>query len=319
MTTAKEASKRPTRRARRVRIVAPSSPFSPERLAAGVDVLNEHGFVVDDIREILRSGHDYLNGDDAHRAQTLEAALGSGADLLWVARGGYGLTRILDRLSLDGATRPPLMIGFSDDTALHAWLYARGIASIHGPLATTLADEPPESLAHLFALIDGHGRRLCDACTLLTGPPARVEGPALGGNLCVLTALCGTPHFPALDGAVLFLEEVGERPYRIDRMLTQLLSAGQLQRVAGVVVGQLKGCDPAAQAGLPHEVTGPLDVFGERLASLGVPVVAGAPFGHGTPNLAFVHGGRVALDARAAAEVTVDLIDGAPAPGEPRP
>jgi muramoyltetrapeptide carboxypeptidase len=121
--------------------------------------------------------------------------------------------------------------------------------------------------------------------------PGRAEGVLLGGNLAVLAALVGTPYAPPLDGAILFLEEVGEAPYRVDRWLTQLRHAGWLAAVRGVVLGDFVRCHPGDH-GVPIE-----DVLADRLGDLDVPVVRGLPAGHGDQNAALPFGRRVVLDA----------------------
>lgn len=282
--------KRPRERPR-VRVVAPSSPFPKERLERGVRRLEAAGFVVDDTSRLLVGGHAYLNGSDAARVAALEEALASDADIVWLARGGYGLTRLLSSLSLPAAPLP-VVVGFSDATALSAHLFARGARSVHGPLATTLADEPDASFDHLVKLLAGQGAGLSLAGLRplsVPAPQGEVEGSLFAANLCVLTHLIGTRSLPPLAGALLLLEEVGERPYRIDRMLTQLLESGALDGVRGVVLGHLTGCDePGAKEGAPS----PEEVFIERLAPRGVPVVAGALVGHQAPNFAVPNGAR---------------------------
>lgn len=282
---------------RRVRIVAPSSPFDQERLTRGVAELTERGFVVDAPEDLVVGNHPFLAASDDERAARMVAALKSDADVVWLARGGYGLTRIVDRL-IDAplATRPPLVVGFSDATALLAVLYARGVPCLHGPLATTVADESSASLDHLVSLIDGGRGALVDfPLEALDAPSsARIEGRVFAANLTVLTHLVGTRAFPSLGGTVLFLEDVGERPYRIDRMCTQLLASGALDGVRAIVLGAFSGCEePSSSSSRP-----PLssrEVLRERARAAGVPLFAGFPFGHVTPNFALPVGRRVVV------------------------
>jgi muramoyltetrapeptide carboxypeptidase len=304
-----QASDRSVARRRRVRIVAPSSPFAPERLARGVERLRSSGFVVDVPAELLQGTHPYLNGSDDVRALALDDGLSAEVDIVWLARGGYGLTRIIDRLAdVDVGTRPlPLVIGFSDATALIAALFKKGVRSIHGPLATTLADENETSFAHLISLIDG------EAGVLHTHPlvaesdvTSRVSGLSFAANLNVLTHLVGTPSMPSLAGTILFVEDVGERPYRLDRMFTQLLSSGALAGVRAVVTGVFEGCEEPASTTTRAPLTA-LDVVRERAAHARIPLYSGMPFGHTSPNFAIPVGVPVTIESEGGqARVHVD-------------
>jgi muramoyltetrapeptide carboxypeptidase len=293
----------------KIRISGPSSPFSPEVLQRGVELLRARGHDVDDT-DTLRGSHAFLNGDDASRLHGLQDALCSDADVVWLARGGYGLTRIVDALVVP--QRLPVVVGFSDSTALFARLACSAALErcVHGPLATTIESEPTESVDRALAVI---ARRVgassmsppaLPPLRVLAGPVGVVEGPLLAGNLVVLAALCGTPSLPSLAGHIVVIEEVGERPYRLDRVLTQLLQSGALRDVAAVVVGHLTGCDeptpvvsPTKAPPRPHRDPVPrgIDVVVERLSGLGVPIVAGLPCGHEAPNLALPLGGRARL------------------------
>ncbi len=278
----------------RVRIVAPSSPFDEDTLARGVTRLEAAGFVVDAPSPPRPGPQPFLNGDDAARAQELREAFASDADIIWAARGGYGLTRLLPLLDDELFVTDKTYVGFSDNTALFARFFKNAPGrAIHGPLATSVGTETEAAFAHLCAVLDDDlaDRSLPATATLCEG--ASVTGPAMIANLCVLTHLVGTPWFPALDGAILCVEEVGERPYRLDRMWTQLLTAGVLDGVAGVALGHLTGCDDAATPRAPAIAA--LDICRERLAPLGIPVIAGLPFGHEHPNYAIPVGNPVTL------------------------
>lgn len=303
----------------KVRIVGASSPFPPERLQAGVAVLRKSGFDVDD-EDALVGRHAYLNGSDDERVAALDDALAGDADVVWLARGGYGLTRIASRLQVPA--RIPVVVGFSDATALFARLHNEGLAHrcVHGPLATSIAHEPTETVAHVVDVVGGGAGRPLPALRAAGAVRrAHVEAPLFSANLCVLAALCGTPLQPDLRGHVVVLEEVGERPYRLDRMLTQCLAAGVLRDLKGVVVGHLTQCEepaPSSSAASSSSSSASaasssassassstrdpapraVDVFVERLAPLGVPLALGLPVGHEAPNYALPLGGAVAFD-----------------------
>lgn len=272
-----------------IRVVAPSSPFPEDAFRAGVTRLRERYEV--SWAEGLSKTHGFLAGDDTHRADQLHEALTNPAyDAVIPVRGGYGATRLLGGLPTDLlGNDPPLLVGFSDITALHA-LYARaGRCSIHGPMVAGLGRASRAEFAAWVEFVEGRAAPEFDGLAQLV--PGRANGPLLGGNLAVLTALVGTPHAVPLDGCVLLLEDVGEAPYRVDRMLTQLREAGCLSALAGVVLGSFTSCDPRADGRTVEAV-----LF-DRLGDLGVPVVSGLPCGHGPHDRAIALGARVVLDA----------------------
>jgi muramoyltetrapeptide carboxypeptidase len=188
-----------------------------------------------------------------------------------------------------------LLVGFSDVTALHAAWARAGVRSIHGPMVAALGRAEPATVARYVAILEGGTPAPFTGLDVLA--PGIAEGPLVGGNLAVLAALVGTPFAPPLEGAVLFLEDVGERPYRIDRMLTTLRHAGWLARVSAVVLGAFADAMPG-----PDGVA-VAQVLGERLSGLGVPVLSGVPAGHIDDNAELPLGARVRVDA-ARAELT---------------
>lgn len=279
----------------RVRIVAASGPFDRELFETGIEMIRAADLepVVD---EAIFARERYLAGNDSARLGQVRRALEEpDTRAIWTARGGYGATRLLPELGVEGVARAgKWLVGFSDTTALHCLWARAGIASVHGPNVTTLGAWSCEAREELWgALLRGKPLSLRGEGVLGS---ASVQGPLEGGNLAVLSALAGTGFLPSFSGAVLLLEEVGERPYRIDRMLHQLLHAGALDGVVGVVVGQLKGCEETAD---PTADYGPLEVVVDVLARLGVPLVAGVPVGHDNSSRAAVLGREVVLDPRA--------------------
>jgi muramoyltetrapeptide carboxypeptidase len=236
----------------------------------------------------------FLAGDDAQRGAAFAAALRDPeARAVFCARGGYGATRLLPGIPWDELERAPKwVIGFSDVTALHACAARAGVRSVHAPNVTGLSRgvSASDRLALMRAL-EGGELGAWEGLRVLVAGEAR--GPIVGGNLAVLAALVGTPFLHVPRGAVLALEDVTERPYRIDRMLTSLRLAGVLERVAAIVCGEFTSCDPG-----PDGVTVD-EVLARNLSPLGVPVVCGAPFGHGAINRAFVHGAPVRVSGGA--------------------
>ena len=285
-----------------MRVIAPASPFDPEAFTRGLDVLSGRLGLVPRLRPDVTARRAYLAGDDQRRLdEWREAVSDPEARAIFCARGGYGTMRLLPRI--DPApllARPKLLVGFSDLTALHALLNRAGLATVHGPVVTQLGRLPEDAIAHLEALLSGTAPRsgawevpapgagLVAARTLR---PGRASGPLLGGTLALLAHLQGSPFAPRLGGAILFLEDVGEKPYRIDRYLTQLRLAGALDGLAGLAVGQLTDCDEGGVLAA--------DVVRELALELGVPAVEGLPAGHVDGNFALPLGARATLVAPA--------------------
>lgn len=273
-------------------VVAPSGPVPHLELEAGLAVLAARYDVVRSPGLGDRTG--FLAGSDESRLHHLNSAFDDPTIRAVVAaRGGYGLTRLLPFISperLRGAARP--IVAFSDGTALLAAAARAGVVSIHGPVVTQLGRLGEADRGALFRLLeDPTPGVLLDGLEALM--PGRVTGRLIGGNLEVFSRLLGTPHLPDLSGAVLLIEDVGERPYRIDRLLTHLDLAGVFGAVAGVVVGDFSAC---LEPGGAPEVPTAAEVIEERLGRLAVPVALGAPVGHGARNVALPHGALVELD-----------------------
>lgn len=274
-----------------IRVIAPSSPFDPEELALGIARL-EQRYVVSRDPSLLER-HGYLAGDDARRGRELRAAIDDpGVHAIVAARGGYGATRLLGQLELSRiAQSAKLLVGFSDITALHAQWARAELQSVHGPMVAALGrgDDGAE-LARVCEAIEGRAHSISGLRAISAG---RASGRLMGGNLAVLTALLGTPYMPRLDGAILMLEDIGERPYRVDRMLTSLAQSGALAAVAGIVLGAFTDARPGPD-GTTVET-----VLAERLDGLGIPVATGAPIGHVDDNRPVPLGGLAELDASA--------------------
>ena len=276
-----------------IRVVAPSGPVPREAFTAGIEILRARYDVRFDDGVFAREG--YLAGSDERRLAELAAALGDAdARAIVMARGGYGLMRLLPFLDAAAlVARPRPIVGFSDGTALLAAAARAGIASIHGPVVTQLGNLATADQRTLFDRLETPGPAL-----LLDGLdgliPGRVRGPLVGGNLEVFSRLIGTPWLPDVTGAILFIEDLGERPYRIDRLLTHLDLAGLFSAVSGVVAGDFSGCrEPEAT-----RATSPTaeEVLVERLGRLPIPVALDGAFGHGTRNRALPYGTMCELD-----------------------
>ncbi len=280
--------------------MAPSGSPAADRYEAGLAILAKRYRIVHAHSPLPLAArpHPYLAAPDAARAEEVNRALRDPeVEAIIAARGGFGASRLLPLLDADALRRRrPLLCGFSDLTALHAWANGLGVPTVHGPVVTQLSTLPPAELDSFYALLEGRALPCLEALEPLA--PGRARGPLLGGNLSLLAHLCGTPYLPALAGAILLLEEIGEQPYRLDRLLAQLELAGQLRAVAGVVVGTLLDCD-APQG--PEAVSwSGRAVMLDRLRALGVPVALGAPVGHAEHNLALPLGLEATLEVEAA-------------------
>ena len=250
--------------------------------------------------------HGFMAGTDAERLGNLQVAFDDrSVDAVWALRGGYGTLRILDELDLRRQLEDPIpFIGFSDNTSIHVRHFALGVISFHGPHPG--ADFPLETEEAFRRVL------FSDAppgpLTIRHGDPAprgsvpgRVEAPLVGGNLAILASMCGTPYALDAEGCILFLEDVGEPAYRLDRMLVQLRRAGVLEGVVGLALGRFTGSPDDDD----DAVTNVLTEFAEQL---GVPAVVDLPFGHVEHNCTLPVGGAALLDGDAA---TLDLIEAA--------
>jgi muramoyltetrapeptide carboxypeptidase len=277
-----------------VGVVAPAAAIEAEFLERGVNVLSGLGFRVKVSKHVLsRSG--ILAGDDRDRASELIAYFADPeVRAVFSTRGGYGSGRLLPLLDFEAIARSPkIFMGFSDLTfILNAMVERAQMVCFHGPMIGPSLGLSGRSLDHLMRLLRGDGGPVeLEAREVVR--PGLAEGEVLGGCLSVVVAMLGTPYAPNFDGKILFLEDTGEKAYRIDRMLVQLKQAGVFGRVAGIVFGGM----PAPE-GSEQERQLIKGFIAEETADLGCPVLAGIEAGHGTENLAFPFGLRASLDSR---------------------
>ncbi len=253
----------------------------------GVAVLRSQPYTVH-LSPNINDRWGYLAGSDCRRRLALMDGIKGDYQGLFCGRGGYGGARLLEDWQWPPAPAKWL-VGFSDVTALLWALATQGIASVHGPVITTLAQEPDWSQQRLFDWLIGK------PIAPLSGQGwghGIARGILLPGNLTVATHLLGTDLFPNLDQVILALEDVGEAPYRIDRMLTQWRLSGLLQQVKGIALGRFSNCQaPPRIPSLTVE-----DVLKDRLGDLGIPIVSHLPFGHDGPNAALPVGVLAQLD-----------------------
>jgi muramoyltetrapeptide carboxypeptidase len=286
----------------RLAVLCVSGPVDPEPLGAGLDALRFAGLDPVTYPSVTDPGtmRPYLAGDDAMRAADLRAALTdrSVAGILF-ARGGYGAQRTLEAMDWDGLVNgpgvpPKVLAGYSDVTAvLEAVAVRLGWASLFSPMAAIRDGSAHYSFGSLLRTLmrpaEATAIRYPRAVTIV---PGRARGVTVGGTLSLLVSSLGTGTSRPARGGILLLEDVGEEPYRVDRMLTQLRRSGYLDGIAGIITGTFHDCGPPE---LIH------DILTERLGALAVPMLAWADVGHGGPFQTFPLGIAAELDAGQAA------------------
>lgn len=289
-----------------VALIAPSSPPSAEKLAKGISNLTEMGFKIVEGKS-LRSQNGFLAGTDAERLEDLHWAFQNPEiEAVWCIRGGYGASRLLPDLDYDLIRRNPKpFIGYSDVTALHLAIHQRcGLVTFHGPVAA--AEFPENTLEHLKSVLIQptapypiHVPKQAELKDLdaeyhpFSITSGEATGTLTGGNLALLSALAGTDFAPSFINTIVFLEDVGEQPYRLDRMLTQLLQATDLVHASGIALGVFNDCQP--KPGSPSFSLA--ETLHQRLGHLGIPVLYGLPFGHVNHQATLPYGIKARLDA----------------------
>ncbi|MGN2252764.1 muramoyltetrapeptide carboxypeptidase [Frateuria sp. GZRe12] len=286
----------------RIRLIAPSGyAHDPAAMMRGVARLREAGCTVENL-DVLERAQLRFAGSEAERAGDINAlaTLDELPDIALVTRGGYGAARLLGQLDY-GALRERLadsnlaLVGHSDFTALQLALYAKcGVRSFAGPLLADLGAEPCPTFTwdHFWSTLStdtsiatwvGAGEADLD-----------VQGPLWGGNLAVLCSLLGTPYFPAIDGGILFVEDLAEPPFRIERLFYQLHLSGVLGRQRALVLGDFHACRPG-----PRDNGYDLDAAFAQLARMaGVPVIHGLPHGHAARQLTLPFGSLARLQVK---------------------
>lgn len=285
----------------RVAMVSPASrPADRALLAAGRERLEQLGLEVTVGRHAMAE-RGYLAGSDRERLQDLEAAFRDPRiAAIFCARGGYGVSRLLARFDPGLAVRhPKALVGFSDVTFIHLALQKAGLVSFWGPMPCT-------GLGWTRFSVRGLQRALMSAEPAGSIPFSRRarpktlrrgvgEGPLTGGTLSLLAASLGTPYEVETRGRVVFMEDVDEEPYRVDRLLVQLIAAGKLADAAGIAIGIFTGTDVRNSPGRRSLTVG--DVFADHLLPLKVPVLANVAVGHVPDQVTLPYGVRARLDA----------------------
>lgn len=291
---------RPITRNSRIGVAAPSSAaLVPEHAKAGLDALYARGLEVVTWRELDGPPHGYLSGTDELRAAEFNDFLRcDDIDAIFCLRGGYGTLRILDLIDYKAAKQnPKLVVGYSDITALQLALLAKsGIPSLSGPMVAPdwpkLDAASEEHFWQVAGLTSPTQTRLPASEPLEVLKDGSAEGVLIGGNLTMLCSLLGTPYLPDLSGAILFLEDVGEAPYQIDRMLARLRLAGVLSQIGGLAFGAFTHADPRADR--PSFSLN--EVLRHYASFVSGPVVGGLAYGHFPNKVTIPIGLKASLD-----------------------
>lgn len=291
----------PLKRGARIGVVAPAGCVGQEQMRAGVEAIRAEGFEVELAANVFEC-NGYLAGDPKLRAQDLlEFFRRPDIDAIFCARGGFGSIQLLPFLTMELQKHPKVFVGYSDVTILLNWLRQFcGMLTFHAPMvAMDIARGlSQQSKAHLWQVLTGEMAEWKLALGEVI-QPGRVEADMIGGCLSLLVTTLGTPYEIDTRGKLLFLEDVGEKPYRVERMLTQLKMAGKLADVAGMLFGDFTDCEGDGPRGLKQIV---VDLFGDTA----YPVVMGMKAGHGRENLALPFGARMALDGNTS---TLELLE----------
>jgi muramoyltetrapeptide carboxypeptidase len=285
-------------------LIAPASPPALVKIEKAFANLSALGYNVKP-GEHLYATNGHLAGTDAQRVFDIHRAFSDPeVDAVWCLRGGYGCTRLLPFLDYNLIKKHPKpFIGYSDITALHLAIHQKtGLVTFHGPV--TASDFPENTLQHFKAtlILPQTPYQVISPLSDETLPgdeykpfvitAGRVAAPLIGGNLALLSAMAGTEFSPSYRKKLVFIEDVGEQPYRIDRMLTQLLQATDLSKAAGIVLGVFADCQPKGE-GASMSLA---ETLRDRLGGLGMPVFYGLPFGHVAHQMTFPYGIQAEMD-----------------------
>jgi Uncharacterized proteins, homologs of microcin C7 resistance protein MccF len=294
----------------KVGLVAPAWLLTETDLQSAVERVKQIGLKPVYSDKIL-SKHGYFSGTDKERADDFNDMI-KNPEIKGIifTNGGYGCARILDRIDYDMIKKnPKVMVGFSDNTALINAIYKKtGLITFHGPVATTIhRDYNKKQFANITInpsneyiiessdedLLQSANNKTLDRYTIT---PGKARGKLIGGNLTLICSMIGTPYQPDLKDKIVMIEDVGEEPYRIDRMLTQLIACKELTKASGIAFGVCKGCDKSDKTKAPNSFT-LRQVIEDRIKSLKIPAVYGLSFGHNIHNFTFPIGINAELDA----------------------
>lgn len=275
-----------------IAIVAPAKRIEASHVHFAKGFLEKAGFRVQ-ISKYCLEGHNYFSGTVDQRLQDLQQALSdTEIKAILCARGGYGCVQLVDRLDWSEFQKNPKWIcGFSDVTVLHSHLQSKGIASIHGTMPLNFKENTPEALQTLLDALKSNSYRI-------TGPAieynqtGNAKGVLMGGNLSIVASLIGTNDQPDYVNSILFVEEIGEPLYSIDRMFYSLKKAGILDKIRGLIIGGMTSLkDSETPYGASLE-----EIIASHTSELEIPVCFHFPAGHINDNRALILGSEVSLN-----------------------
>lgn len=269
-----------------IHVVATAGKTDKAKVRKGIKTFSSFGFsCIEGLSLFKQDG--YLAGPDSDRLKDLQIALNDSSALaIWMARGGYGTTRILDQIQWKKFIKNPgWIIGFSDITAIHIHLSNLGIASIHGPMVSQAADpEYNDSLTVLQSILhNDFPEYLLNSAK--ENRQGKAKAPITGGNLTLIISSLGTATEILTDNKILFIEEVSEAAYRVDRMMVQLKRAGKLKKLKGLIIGHMTNITEEKEFG--KSVT---DIILEHTKEYSFPICFNFPAGHEIPNMPVILG-----------------------------
>ena len=273
----------------KIALVAPARKVAEDDIAFAVEYIRQRGFVpIYDERLFL--SYNQFAGNDEQRASVLQHYLDADdIDAIMCVRGGYGTVRIIDRLDFDKfMQKPKWIVGYSDVTVLHAKMQSLGIESLHATMPINFQDNSKQALDTLFDALCGKEIKY-DLSQQTLDILSKMKGEVVGGNISVLYSLLGSGIFPDVEGKVLFLEDLDEYLYHIDRMMMAFQRAGIFNKIGGLIIGGLtKMHDNAILFGMTAE-----EIISEKIKDKNIPTVFNFPAGHINDNRAIILGRRI--------------------------
>ena len=296
--------RRPLQQGDTIALIAPGSSIPNDKIEKAKNNMKLLGLKVKEGR-FIREKYGYTAGKDHERISDLHWAFSDDAiDAIWCLRGGYGCTRLLPYLDYKLIKKnKKILVGYSDITALQMAIFKHAkMKSFHGPVASS--EFSPFTVEYiqkmLFSPVIGQPIRHQTPEKVSTLSEGMAKGKLIGGNLSLISALCGTSYLPSAKGKIVFLEDIDEKPYRIDRMLVQLEQAWNLHKAKGIILGEFKDCDSDSDRSLSL-----LETLENHFKNLDIPVLYNFPIGHIEDQVTLPIGIKVNMNT-SAKEITIE-------------